>query len=159
MKTNHPTTTIKEIRDDVAEAIRNAALPTSLKEVLSVPYRSMELFSEEKYIYGMAPTVTVVGRGVDENTASRGFKSRDVTLFVFLEGRIDSTKEEQIEQLITLNEALMTVCSNERGWLRNMAVSDETDTPFLFHVLRQHSIYQGIFAPVYFQVKDRRIFA
>lgn len=158
MKTNHPTTTIREIRDAVAEAIRNATLSVQLKEVKSVPYREMEPFSDEQYIYGIAPTVTVLGRGVDETTIARGFKTRDVTLVVFLEARIDSTKPEQIEALIDLTEEMMTVCSNELGWLRNMAVNDETETPYLFHVLRRNSLFQAIFAPVYFQVKDRRIF-
>lgn len=139
-------------RGIVYEAIANETYPVEGLRVEQRPYRPIEIIGvEDEAIMGCTsrPKITVCGLAFDERPLTRATKQREMSLRVFVEQLVEPTNSNDVDTLIDLVEAVMKTCGSLSYWVRTETARDEHNMPFMFHVLREKSLFQGIFHPVY----------
>lgn len=156
-------TTLVEQRELVAETLRNATITgTDLSpknfQVVSVPYRPVELVgdpSELNLTTGIR--FTVAGVTFDEASHTRASKQREFLIRVFVEAVIEPTHSPAVDEMLNVVDQVLQHCSNMPRWTRMEVMRDEHGLPFMFHLLRQKSVFQGIIHPVYYAHARKRI--
>lgn len=144
--------TILEQRDIVVDALvaekDNLILPY---DVTRTVYRAV--FRTETLSLSGQCKVTVCGLGFDEQALTKATKQRELQIQVGIEASY--TSDAIAEKYIQLTEAIATLCSGLPDWVANRMSLDEHGLPYQFHVLREQSVYQSIFAAV-FNTQGRR---
>jgi hypothetical protein len=126
-------------------------------DVVQVGYRPIEVIGEDVTLN--KPRMTVVGMAYNDAPAGRNTKARTLYIRCFMERVVDHTAYSgvvlDVDNMLRLTDQMGNVCSGLNNWVGTNTAVDESNLPYMFHVLREKSFFQAILHPSYLAHLDR----